>query len=432
MKFKRLAPLFAGVFLILACRFLTFVTPTPTLVPSTDTPPETVPATIEPSTVTMTPSLPEPQTATAVPPVGPPITHLSAGQAIKLTYIHMLNLMNGWAIGGQNGASNHVFRTSDGGLTWQDLTPPEPASADPSQPQKAVGTFLDDLHGWVVYSNLGPIARSTAYVWFTHDGGATWQYSGLTEPALYQEFFLPEAPFFLDPQHGWLLVHVGAGMNHDYYVLLGSNDGGQTWETLVSPMNDLSGTQSCSKTGLVFATTQNGWMPTDCRGVAPVPYLFKTQDGGATWDKVGLPAPAGTTDLFNQWYCGLHSPLLFTDQAGDFVLKCDQFDNGQKISQYYLYQTKDNGLSWTTYPYPGGDLKFIGQMAAFALGRDIQRSEDAGHTWTKVKTVSWDGQFSFVDANNIWAVARDGDQIALVKSVDGALTWQEIKPKVGP
>jgi hypothetical protein len=138
------------------------------------------------------------------------------------------------------------------------------------------------------------------------------------------------------------------------------------------------------------------------------------------------------TDLFNQWYCGLHSPLLFTDQAGDVVLKCDQFNTGQKISQSYLYQTNDNGLSWATYSYPGGDLKFIGQMIAFALGRDIQRSEDAGHTWTKVKTVNWDGQFSFVDANNIWAVARDGDQIALVKSVDGALTWQEIKPKVGP
>ena len=179
MKLKRLAPLFAGVFLTLACVFLTVVTPTPTFVPSTDTPPGTVPAMIELPTVTMTPTLPEPPAPTLPSPSGAPIPHLSAGQAIKLTYIRMLDLTHGWAVGGLDGASNHVFRTSDGGLTWQDQTPPEPAAVDPGQPQKAVGAFLDGLHAWVLYYGAQFGASAAAYVWSTQDGGATWSFSGL-------------------------------------------------------------------------------------------------------------------------------------------------------------------------------------------------------------------------------------------------------------
>ena len=175
-------------------------------------------------------------------------------------------------------------------------------------------------------------------------------------------------------------------------------------------------------------------MTVDYHGVVAVPYFFKTSDGGATWTGVDLPAPAALPNLFdqNQGYCDMTPPTFFTPTSADLVLNCTQYTANASTKQSFLYETTDGGATWKTYDYPGGALQFIDAQTAFALGRDIKRSSDAGHTWQAVKTVNWDGQFSFVDANTAWAVATDNGQIALVKTTDGAATWQEIKPKVAP
>ncbi len=432
--FKRYLPLLAGVLLMISCGLSGTVTQTPLPLPSTDTPTQVATvATDTPvaPTATDTPALPP--TETLPPPQGTPITHLPAGQAIKITDIHMLDSSNGWALGGLDGASDHVFRSTDGGLAWADVTPPEPASTDSQNPKAATAFFRDASTAWVAFYNakLGP--AHSAYIWSTQDGGATWQYTTLTEPTLFQEFYRPSDLFFVDAQHGWMIAHVGAGMNHDYYALLGTSDGGVTWQALISPQNDTSGTQSCAKTGLDFITTQVGWLAMDCHGVAPVPYFFETQDGGSTWKRVDLPPPDSAPDLFNQGYCGLQPPVLFTAASGDLVLNCVQYDsNNVATTQSFLYETADSGAHWNVYTYPGGPLQFIDAQTAFALGRTIQRSDDAGQTWTAVKTVNWDGQFSFIDANTAWAVATNQGQSALVKTTDGGASWQEIKPVVAP
>jgi photosystem II stability/assembly factor-like uncharacterized protein len=445
MLIKRFLPLFAALLLLLACGIPTAVTetvapstPTVEQVAPTLTPTEIIPSTDTPAPPpTDTPAPVEPPTATALPPSGTPIAHLPAGQAIKITFIHMLDSVQGWAIGGllNGGNSDHVFRTSDGGLTWKDLTPPEPVPADPKTPKKAIGFFMDAQKAWVAFANTTPgPSTQTAYIWRTTDGGATWQYSGLTEPALYQEGYLPSDLSFINAQHGWMMAHVGAGMNHDYYVLLASSDGGATWQTLISPQEDSSGTQGCYKSGLVFVSSQDGWMTVDCNGVVNIPYFFKTHDGGATWASVNLPPPPSMPNLFDggNGYCGMTPPVFFSAANADIVLNCTLYTNNVSTKQSLLYETKDAGASWKVYPYPGGPLQFIGATTAFALSRSIQRSDDAGHTWVAVKTVNWDGQFSFIDAQNGWAVATDNGQVALVTTANGGSFWQEIKPKVSP
>jgi hypothetical protein len=67
-----------------------------------------------------------------------------------------------------------------------------------------------------------------------------------------------------------------------------------------------------------------------------------------------------------------------------------------------------------------------------ALGREIFISEDQGLTWTLLKQVAWDGQFSFIDRMNGWAVARNEEDIAFVVTVDGGSTWQLIEPALIP
>ena len=427
MPFRKFFPLFLGTLLLLACALPTAVeniampTAVPTAIPAIQSTETAEPAQMP----TETPANP------TQPPSTMSIEHLSAGQEIKVTNIHMLDAAQGWAIGGLDANGDHILRTADGGLTWQDVTPPEPMAAS-SATQSAIGFFMDLNHAWVAYHGAVPSPAAQASIWRTADGGATWQQATLTDPALFTEGYMPSDLSFVDAQHGWMMVHVGAGMNHDYFVLLASTDDGATWQTLISPQNDASGTQGCYKNALTFVSPQNGWMTVDCHGVVPVPYIFKSDDGGASWQSIQFPAPPSLPDIFDKGYCGPNNPILFTATSGDLVLDCIQYTDNVSTPHPFLYETADAGATWKTWPYPGGTLQFVGASTAFALSRSIQRSDDAGHTWNLVRTVNWDGQFSFIDANSVWAVASADGQIALVKSVDGASTWQEIKPKIAP
>ena len=419
--FKRILPLFAGLLFLLACALPTAAVEVATPAVTSTTPTDL------PLILTDTPN-------PTLPPTTVPANHLTAGQDVKITTIHMLDTAQGWAVGGLNGNSDHVLRTADGALTWTDITPSEPPSADPQAANKAYAFFLDQQHAWVAFADAVPSGTplNHASIWRTADGGVTWQETALTEPALFENAYMPSDLTFVDEQHGWMMVHVDAGMNHDYFVLLATTDGGASWKTLIAPQNDTSGTQSCYKDGLVFITPQDGWMSVDCHGVVPVPYIFKSSDGGATWQAVQLSAPPSLPDIFTQGYCGPANPTLFTVTSGDLVLNCMQATTNASTPSSFLYETTDAGASWKSYAYPGGTLQFVTASTAFALGRDIQRSDDAGHSWTLVTTVNWDGQFSFVDANTVWAVATDNNQVALVKSTDGGLTWQQVNPKIAP
>lgn len=415
---KRIIPFFASLFLLLACSVPSAVTLTATPMPaSTLTPVLILPTETAPATVTDTP-------APTSPPLGTPIAHLPAGQEIKLTSIKMMDESQGWAIG-----LDHIFRTTDGALTWKDITPPQPAS---SEPQTALGFFMDSQTAWVAFS-AGALSDAThAYIWRTNDGGASWHYSELIEPALRQEGYSPSDLSFVDMQHGWMMVHVGAGMNHDYFALLATADGGATWQTLLSPQADSTGMQGCYKNALTFVSPQDGWMSVDCHGVVAGAYIYKSHDGGQSWDVVQLPAPPTLPDIFTQGYCGPADPILFTATSGDLILNCMQYVDNVSTPTSFLYETTDDGASWKAYSYPGGSLQFVNSSTAFALSRSIQRSDDAGHTWAAVKPVNWDGQFSFVSPQIAWVVATDNGQSALVKTTDGGQTWQEIKPKVIP
>jgi photosystem II stability/assembly factor-like uncharacterized protein len=77
-------------------------------------------------------------------------------------------------------------------------------------------------------------------------------------------------------------------------------------------------------------------------------------------------------------------------------------------------------------------LFFTDALTGLALGRWIYLTQDGGKTWSTVKQVNWDGQFNFLTFNTGWAVARNAGQIALVNTVDGGRSWQEIKPVVAP
>jgi photosystem II stability/assembly factor-like uncharacterized protein len=364
-------------------------------------------------------------------PPGPAIAHFSPGQEITITTIHMFEPSTGWAIGG---AEDHILITHDGGASWRDVTPPEPAPTGNETQKTALGVFLNPSTAWVTYYPEFPAWSNPTAIWRTIDAGQTWSASTLPPDEILFGTHGPLWMHFSDAGHGWLMLMLDAGMSHVYVTLYRTTDGGVNWEKTIDPYNPDSGNlHICCQTGADFYNAKPG-LVTFSRGPNESVFIDWTEDGGLSWRSQQLPPPAGMSDTadFNGLVCETASPILFSPQSAMLTLKCTIEPGTKQQTINYLYTTEDGGLTWETSPFPGGELLFIERSTGWALGRDIFQTLDGGLTWSKIKRVSWDGQFSFVDSQHGWAVARADEEIALVKTEDSGRTWIELEPIVGP
>jgi photosystem II stability/assembly factor-like uncharacterized protein len=393
-----------------------------------------------PSTTPMPPTLTPADTTTATSPVMQPtltqqlpilqsLPTLRASQTITITQISMVDTMKGWAIGHQSSLQDRILFTLDGGFTWSDRTPPLQMSPEQRQYRfQSWGYFFDEQTAWVIYlPHHQPPPISNPVIWFTSDSGYTWEASDPLPLTGGESFFIPENFAFISSLQGWLLVHVDAGMSHDYSNLYATTDGGRTWQRLIDPY--IEGLQGLHNTGLAFANSDFGWVSKDNLAIMPGAFLEQTLDGGLTWEEIFLPEP-GELDWFNEIsQCATSNPIFLEGGPGIVLTNCQTFDE-QEFS--YTYISSDKGQSWQATHIPSfvQSLSFINNQIGWAFGRDIYKSSDGGLSWVKIKTVSWDGQFNFVDENSGWAIASSDETLALVYSRDGGKTWQLIEPKV--
>ena len=421
------------ILIAMICIFLVACTGgvTPTTLPVIPTENPTVIPTLPPPE--NTPTLPP--TETAAPPVNP-ILHLPAGTEVTITSIQMADLNRGWAIGTTaTDPNDHILFTADGGTNWKDVTPPE--GMDATGGKVATAFFQGADTAWVIYSsNVIQSPPGNAQVWKTTDGGAAWSTSQPIPPSAEMEFFSPGYFSFPDDQHGWLLVHAGAGMSHDYIYIYGTSDGGSTWQKLVDPLaSDQAGTgpsMGLWKTGMTFTDAQKGWLTYENGGVARGVTLYQSLDGGQTWALQSLPAPSTQPDLFtNESYsCGIYGMTFLNPQLGNMVVTCMMGSGDLKKS--WFYRTADGGSSWQSslLPTPAGFFQMLDGSQGYYVSQKIFRTADGGQSWAAVIPVTWSGQPVFVDMNNGWIVAEKDTEKALVQTKNAAVNWSILKPKV--
>lgn len=148
-----------------------------------------------------------------------------------LVTIDFIDESTGWIL-----AANTLYRTNDGGNSWSELTLPSRDTEFYSM------NFLDINEGWLVGRFYTENADSImGKVWRTFDGGQTWQEVSLVDSAG-NHFPQPnretypwgndtaadmsfEDIQFADKQHGWLV-----GFNNVYRT----DDGGKTWRIVLS------------------------------------------------------------------------------------------------------------------------------------------------------------------------------------------------------
>lgn len=115
--------------------------------------------------------------------------------------IHFINKNNGWIVG----EKGRIYRSSDGGIHWNRLTPPEYFDLD----LYAV-YFIDNSEGWIA-GQLGTLLH-------TVNGGESW--SAIRDVTIDN---LSEV-FFIDSDKGWITGQGG--------TILYTENGGTTWTPL--------------------------------------------------------------------------------------------------------------------------------------------------------------------------------------------------------
>jgi photosystem II stability/assembly factor-like uncharacterized protein len=343
----------------------------------------------------------------------------------------MVDANLGWAIGSLGAkVGDHVLSTTDGGNTWKDVTPPEAEAAD--QPKAAIGYFLDANTAWVTFFiNGGSPVLTSPVVWHTADGGSSWIASQPLDVTGLSEIYVPSDMRFYGQQIGWILVHVGAGMNHDYVAIYRTSDGGASWTRIIDPYID-GGIQSCSKNAMFFTSATRGWLTGDCNGVKAGVLLYQSNDAGSTWQEVTLPGPLGTPNLFSDqnMACGSYDPFFFSNDLGILNIRCTNFGGPAIIYSYYIYTTQDGGQTWSGASCPGDALYFFTGATGWALGPKIQLTIDGGKTWKPISDVSWTPRFDFISETTGWAIVTSGNEVALVKSDNGGAHWSILVPTV--
>ncbi len=389
---------------------------------------------------TVTVKAPTP-TPTPVPPTPTPlpdtIPHFGGGQAVAITYIKMVDDQIGWALGIDDDArADHVLRTTDGGNTWLDITPPELNPLPGEVFRNAEGLFGGPDNALVLYEPRGgaPPGSEAAVVWATTLGWRHWTQS---EPLdlMGHPYFEIEFMRSAGPDQAWIAVELDTSMMHAWIGLYRMRNSWPRWMLVVDPQ---SGTAAdlhyCCKTDMAFVDADTGMM-TFGRGPAGDVFVDWTRDGGLTWQRHVLPAPAEgqAPPGFSGVSCFSHSPTYFSPESAVLGVECYAGLEDPYETVSFLYATQDSGDTWEITPYPGGRLQFLSPEVGWALGRSIYITRNGGASWWHVADVDWDGQFSLVDERLWWAVATNGDEIALMRTSNGGRTWEALEPRIaGP
>lgn len=188
-----------------------------------------------------------------------------------------------------------VWQTGDGGQTWN---PGE--SLDLSAPWSATLTFVDAQDGWLFFGEGIGMFKVPTTVYRTADGGQTWQSIYADAPGQEGGLFSGYKTNFVfqDENTGW----AGVGSPYVLPEIVTTSDGGHTWESHFLPPpgpyteSDIG---DCEPATAPFVfPPQTVLMVSECWiGDEVRRYHYLTVDGGRTWNSTQIPGSEGAVEF---------------------------------------------------------------------------------------------------------------------------------------
>jgi photosystem II stability/assembly factor-like uncharacterized protein len=367
--------------------------------PTTAVPPTTAPAGTTGTSTTTPPAAP------ARFPSAPPMVGDAEGTVLAA---QLVTRDSGWAL-----TTAGLAWTGDGARSWRTITPGKVPAG-----RVRGAFFLDPRTGWMVASarQRETGSRVQLAVYRTGDAGAGWQWSSLGELDLGGDnaaggyeggFGVLALPSFVDRRHGWVAVLTSSDTYEAHSFLFRTTDGGATWDRLPPPPG---------APRLAFSSRTTGWSVV--QGGAGG--LYRTADAGRSWQGVALapPPPLRGTSV------RLREPPTFKSQRDGFLpVEFVRQEGGRpRILAAGFYVTADGGATWTPRYVPLAEEDeehgLLPQAAAdrrtlLALvgpgARKVLTSRDGGGRWSTA-TSGLEGRYpavrglAFADPGTGWAV----------------------------
>ena len=237
--------------------------------------------------------------------------------------------------------NSEVFKTTDGGKNWIKMA-------------YKPFTNLDVLSEYIVYgTNNMSLFKSV-------DGGSSWD-------LIENPFYIKEIDFISEDlgfciQDGFFMDSVN-GVLYDGNIIFKTSNGGTTWNML-SPIYDINGVFMDDLRDIDFISEDLGYCIS--RGLFNSPYyiIYKTIDGGLTWD--------ATDEIYNY-------------DDFDFISENIGYYNDNN----YIYKTTDSGLTWEIVDEISFyDFDFISENVGFGSNNyGVWKTIDGGLTWDTLSTM---------------------------------------------
>jgi photosystem II stability/assembly factor-like uncharacterized protein len=374
------------------------------------------------------------------PPPAPIVSNL-------LSAVDFVTPEVGWVVTGSTAdpGARTILKTTDGGQHWiAQKSWLGSASLGRDNLLNIQLMFLDEQHGFILDANA-----DQAVLYRTRDGGSSWQ--TLTLPGRPGP---GSALSFVDPNDGFLLADVGAAMGQSSASVYRTSDGADHWTRVahVDYGTVAQGLESYGdKDSLVFRSTAAGWL-TAYTNAGP-PALWATFNGGSAWADENLPQPP---NIDFTWNGAPYPPAFFGTQLGVFpmVTTLTPIPTGQPttvppegyLSVLYVYMTSDGGKHWMAprrLPAVGSDQTplywhFLDANHWWVgTGDHIWITQDGGRTWKNETLVLAAGfipvSLHFMTPQVGYVIVESGFQpgtfataARLLKTTDGGLIWTEV------